>query len=108
MTFTLRRVGTVNTRVALSLQNEISELEEQLEVCEAANSSRDCQDVNCGMSSEDFPDRKDLLRTIADRISTYSRDISSGHYPFERTLMSSFQSINIAISQMPSSYNNPF
>lgn len=72
----LRRFGTLSTRVALSLQDEICELEERLEECDAVYSSRDAQDVNNGTFRDDLPDRKELLRTIAKKISYYSKDIS--------------------------------
>lgn len=86
----LRRFGTLSTRVALLLQDEISELEERLEACDLAYSSRDAKDVNNGTFRDDFPDRKELLQTIADRMSRYSKNHS-----FERNCSKQLKSICI-------------
>lgn len=68
----LRRFGVLSARVALSLQDEIVELEERLEQCDAAYSGRDAEDVNNGTFRDDLPDRKQLLRVIGKKITRYS------------------------------------
>jgi len=73
----LRRFGTLSTRVALALQDEIVELEERVKECDAAYSRRDAEDVNNGTFRDDLPDRKQLLQVIGKRIISYSKDISS-------------------------------
>ncbi|KAL1882806.1 hypothetical protein Daus18300_000444 [Diaporthe australafricana] len=70
--FILRRFGTLSSRVALSLQDEIVELEERLEECDVAYSSRDGEDVNNGTFRDDLPDRKELLQVIGKRITRYN------------------------------------
>lgn len=74
----LRRFGTLSARVALSLQDEISELERRLGDCDAKYSDRNARDVNNGTFRDELPDRKELLQTIADKISRYSKYVSLG------------------------------
>jgi hypothetical protein len=66
--FVLRRFGTLNARVALSLQDEIAQLEEKLDFMDNRYSSRDVPDVHNG-SFRDEPfnqqgDREDLIKNV--------------------------------------------
>src|SRR5437868_4632427 len=63
--FILRRFDTLNTRVALALQDEISELEEELGMLDKRYSSRDAEDVHNGTFREDLGDRSEMIKTIA-------------------------------------------
>jgi len=75
--FIMRRFGALNARVALSLQDEIVELEEQLDFMDKEYSSPDVADVNNG-SFRDDPfigpgDRLDLVRNILpEKLAKYS------------------------------------
>lgn len=76
----LRRFGTLSARVALSLQDEISELEHRLGEYDAKYSDRNARDVNNGTFRDELPDRKELFQIIADKICRYSKYISVGCY----------------------------
>jgi hypothetical protein len=75
--FVLRRFGTLNARVALSLQDEIAQLEEKLDFMDKRYSSRDIPDVHNGTfrleSFEDDDDRRTLIRdTLPKKLAKYS------------------------------------
>lgn len=82
--FVLRRFGTLNARVALSLQDEIAQLEEKLDYMDKHYSDRTTQDVHNGtfrdepFTAED--DRQKLVREVLpeklDKYSTYPHNSS--------------------------------
>lgn len=78
--FVLRRFGTLNARVALSLQDEIAELEERLDHMDKKYSDRDTDDVHNGTFREDqFSigeySRAQLVRQILpEKLARYSMD----------------------------------
>lgn len=69
--FVLRRFGTLNARVALSLQDEIAQLEEKLDYMDKRYSDRDTQDAHNGtFRDEPFTgddDRQTLVRDVLPR-----------------------------------------
>jgi hypothetical protein len=75
--FIVRRFGALNARVALSLQDEIAELEEKLDFMDREYSSPDRPDLNNG-SLRDDPfveegDRRQLVREILpQKLAKYS------------------------------------
>ena len=66
--FVLRRFGTLNARVALSLQDEIAQLEEKLDYMDKMYSDRDIPDVHNGtFRNETFigdDDRQALVKDV--------------------------------------------
>jgi hypothetical protein len=78
--FVLRRFGTLNARVALSLQDEIAQLEERLDHMDKTYSDRDTEDANNGtFRDEPFSngkdDRSELVRKVLPgKLATYSRN----------------------------------
>jgi hypothetical protein len=76
--FVLRRFGTLNARVALSLQDEIAQLEEKLDFMDKAYSSREIPDFHNGTFRNDLfneeDDRKVLIRDVLpDKLAKYSK-----------------------------------
>lgn len=102
----LRRFETLSTRVVLSLQDEISELEERLEDCDAKYSDRNFRDVNNGTFRDELSDRKELLQIIADKISRYSRYSDLDHHQPQDTPYLFISCIEITSSQMALFNNN--
>lgn len=75
--FVLRRFGTLNVRVALSLQDEIAQLEEKLDYMDKKYSERDTVDTHNGtFRDEPFTgddDRQALVRDVLpEKLSRYS------------------------------------
>lgn len=70
--FVLRRFGTLNVRVALALQDEISVLEEQLEELDGSYSQRESPDRHNGRFRGDVEDRRALTELISDKLYKYS------------------------------------
>ncbi|KAK7755882.1 hypothetical protein SLS62_002169 [Diatrype stigma] len=71
--FILRRFGSLNVRVALLLQDQISVLEEQLDELDRRHSRRDAVDVNNGsFRNEPIEGRESLLAQIAESLSRYN------------------------------------
>jgi hypothetical protein len=66
--FMLRRFGALNARVALSLQDEIAQLEEKLDYMDKRYSNRDCPDIHNGSFRDDLSgdedDRRGLIRDV--------------------------------------------
>lgn len=60
--FDIRRFGTLNARVILALQDQLSQLEENLNVLDANSSQLDCEDLNNGSFRDDpQADRRKLI-----------------------------------------------
>ncbi|KAI8669140.1 hypothetical protein NCS57_00728000 [Fusarium keratoplasticum] len=70
--FVLRRFGTLNVRVALALQDEISVLEEQLKELDESYSRRESPDRHNGRFRGDAEDRRALTELISDKLYRYS------------------------------------
>lgn len=70
--FVLRRFGTLNVRVALALQDEISVLEEQLKELDESYSQRESLDRHNGRFRGDVEDRRALTELISDKLYRYS------------------------------------
>jgi hypothetical protein len=84
--FVLRRFGTLNVRVALSLQDEIAQLEEKLDFMDKSYSSRDVDDAHNGTFREEpfnqKDDRQDLIKKeLPEKLAKYSKFtyIITGH-----------------------------
>lgn len=72
--FILRRFDTLNTRIALALQDEICELEEELSELDIAYSRRDCDDLSNGtFRDDDVEERRTLIGEIAKKLFKYSK-----------------------------------
>ncbi|KAI5921255.1 hypothetical protein F4810DRAFT_372401 [Camillea tinctor] len=71
--YIVRRFDALNVRVALSLQDEISVLEEQLSQLDNLYSQRDADDVNNGTFRDDLEDRTSLMITISERLYHYNK-----------------------------------
>ena len=74
--FVIRRFGTLNARVALSLQNEIVQLEERLDHLDKFYSDRGTDDIHNG-TFQPFSNVKDdrlelVRRTLPEKLATYS------------------------------------
>ncbi|KAH7010319.1 hypothetical protein EDB80DRAFT_714779 [Ilyonectria destructans] len=71
--FILRRFDTLNTRIALALQDEICELEEELSELDIAYSRRDCDDLSNGtFRDDDVEERRTLIGEIAKKLFKYN------------------------------------
>jgi hypothetical protein len=75
--FVLRRFGTLNARVALSLQDEIAQLEEKLDYMDKIYSSRDTPDAHNGTFREEpfagDDDRQHLVKSeLPEKLMRYS------------------------------------
>lgn len=80
--FLLRRFGTLNARVALSLQDEIAQLEEELDYMDKTYSHRDTPDAHNGTFREDPfdgpDDRQELVRIVLpEKLRKYSKCTST-------------------------------
>ncbi|MCJ1248357.1 hypothetical protein MMC30_005574 [Trapelia coarctata] len=71
--FVIRRFGALNARVILALQDEISQLEEQLSSLEDIYSSKDHEDVNNGsFRQESKPERATTVRELKIKLKEYN------------------------------------
>jgi hypothetical protein len=69
-----RRFGALNARLLLFLQDEISSLEQHLDVLESSHSHSSARDIHNGTFRHDeLPDRTRLLRQIHSKIREYSK-----------------------------------
>lgn len=69
----MRRFDTLSARVALSLQDEIVVLEDELNEIDEVHSKRESPDVNNGALRDDIPDRKLLVDRAAKKLRKYSK-----------------------------------
>jgi len=71
--FVIRRFGALNARVILALQDDISQLEEQLASLENLYSSKDYEDINNGsFRQESKPGRAAIIRELKVKLKEYS------------------------------------
>lgn len=70
--FILRRFNTLIARVALGLEDEISDLEGQLDVLDERYSSKTAEDVNNGTFRDDMEDRMEIIETLRKKLKRYS------------------------------------
>ncbi|KAI5460085.1 hypothetical protein BGZ63DRAFT_426034 [Mariannaea sp. PMI_226] len=71
--FILRRFATLNTRVALALQDEICVLEEELNDLDRYCSSKETDDLNNGTFRGDVKERKELVQIISKKLYHYNK-----------------------------------
>jgi hypothetical protein len=71
--FILRRFDSLNTRIALLLQDQVSSLEEQLSKLDNSLSCRECEDTNNGTFRDDIEERATLLDAIVGKLRQYSK-----------------------------------
>lgn len=71
--FVLRRFGALNARIALSLQDKVSALEEELTQLDQEYTRSDSSPINNGTFREDTEDRAELLDQIAVNLREYSK-----------------------------------
>ncbi|KAI1212293.1 uncharacterized protein F4807DRAFT_457793 [Annulohypoxylon truncatum] len=84
--YVLRRFNSLNVRVALSLQDEISVLEKELSKIDEDYSRKGAADVNNGTLRHDQIDRAELLNRINPKIRYYNDFI------MQQTAMNKYQS----------------
>jgi hypothetical protein len=70
--YILRRFASLNSRVALSLQDQISVLEEQLDDLDKHCSRRDAEDLHNGSFRDDREERTALVEVIYEKLTKYS------------------------------------
>ncbi|CAI6092007.1 unnamed protein product [Clonostachys chloroleuca] len=71
--FILRRFSTLNVRIALALQDEVSHLEEKLTALDEKYSKKSHADVNNStLRSDQKEDRKAVVRDITQKLSIYN------------------------------------
>lgn len=76
--YILRRFTSLNIRLALAIQDQVVELEEQLQELDYGYSRRSAPDLHNGSFRDDREDRKTLLEEIAQKLSQYSKSGSCG------------------------------
>lgn len=69
--FILRRFSTLSARITLSLQDEVSALEEKLMGLDETHSRRN-DDVHNGTFRNDLEDRKAMHKILAEKLRQYS------------------------------------
>jgi hypothetical protein len=70
--YILRRFASLNARVALTLQDQISVLEEQLDDLDKHCSRRDAEDLHNGSFRDDREERTALVEMIYEKLTKYS------------------------------------
>jgi hypothetical protein len=70
--YILRRFASLNARVALSLQDQISVLEERLDDLDKHCSRRDAEDLHNGSFRDDREERTALVEVIYEKLTKYS------------------------------------
>lgn len=68
-----RRFATASTRIALRLQDRVSELEEKLADCDLKYSQRNAEDVHNGSFRQDQKDRERVFVELHESLITYSK-----------------------------------
>ena len=72
--FVIRRFGTLNARIILALQDQLSQLEESLNALDMKYSHVECPDLNNGSFREDpKADRRKIIGDIKTALLEYSR-----------------------------------
>ncbi len=71
--FIFRRFTSLNSRVALFLQDQLSLLEEQLEELDQMYSKKEAGDINNGSFRIDNEDRLKVIEKIYERLEKYSK-----------------------------------
>jgi hypothetical protein len=70
--YIVRRFASLNTRIALALQDQVSVLEEELQALDARYSRRNAEDLHNGSFRDDREDRTALVEKIAEKLMKYS------------------------------------
>lgn len=70
--YIFRRFASLNIRIALALQDQVAQLEEELEEIDSEYSRRSAEDLHNGSFRCDREDRTELLEKIALKLSQYS------------------------------------
>ena len=68
-----KRFNTADTRIALVLQDRVSELTERLKEVDEKYSDKSAKDVNSSSLRRDQPDRKLLLQELHEALVKYSQ-----------------------------------
>ena len=68
----MRQFASLNTRIALAPQDQVSVLEEKLEALDARYSRCDAEDLHNGSFRDDREDRAALVENIVERLIIYS------------------------------------
>ncbi|KAK8135820.1 hypothetical protein PG984_003760 [Apiospora sp. TS-2023a] len=69
--FAIRRFDRLHCRVLITLQDEITVLEEKLDVLDASFSDRNARDFHNGSVRGDRPERRDLIKRISAELKEY-------------------------------------
>ena len=75
----VRRFSTLNARVLLSLQDQLSVLEEDLDVLDTNYSRKSASDVHNGSFRQDQEDREELISEILGKLKEYSEFAAQIH-----------------------------
>lgn len=70
--YIVRRFASLNTRVSLALQDQVTVLEEQLDELDKQYSRRDAEDLHNGTFRDDREDRTALVEKISEKLMKYS------------------------------------
>ena len=71
--YILRQFSSLNIRIALALQDEISALDQELLEMDRQHSKKESEDVHNGTFRDDQQDRSELIRVIAKKLRLYSK-----------------------------------
>lgn len=80
--FILRRFSVANARIALLLQDRVSQTVEDLEKVDELCSQKDGKDVDNGSFRTDIEARTELLEELQSRLNKYSEQIINGRNVF--------------------------
>ncbi|CAG9972447.1 unnamed protein product [Clonostachys byssicola] len=70
--FILRRFNTLNIRIALALQDDVSYLEEELTALDQKYSMKNHKDVNNGTFRDEMKDREAIVQQITRKLTIYN------------------------------------
>jgi len=70
--YVVRKFASLNTRIALALQDQIAVLETDLDELDAQYSKRDAEDLHNGSFRNDQEDRTELIEKITTKLAKYS------------------------------------
>ncbi|KAF4628645.1 hypothetical protein G7Y89_g9509 [Cudoniella acicularis] len=73
--YIVRNFASLNTRITLALQDQISVLEADLEELDAQYSRRDAEDLHNGSFRDDREDRTELIEKITTKLAKYNEFI---------------------------------
>jgi len=70
--YIVRQFATLNVRIMLALQDQVSVLEDRLQELDVQYSRRNAEDLHNGSFRDDRQDRSNLIENISDKLIKYS------------------------------------